>query len=41
MPVLGIPEVLGAATFNGQSVIFIGATAVFKNEPFSTNYSGC
>jgi len=41
MPVLGIPEMLGGATFNGQSVVFISATAVFKNEPFSTNYGGC
>jgi Flp pilus assembly protein TadG len=41
MPVLGIPAMMKAPTFNGQSVIFIGATSVLKNEPFSTNYSGC
>ena len=41
MPVLGIPAMLGASTFNGQSVIFISATSVFKNEPFSTTYTGC
>jgi len=42
MPVIGIPAMLtNASTFNGQSVIFISATSVFKNEPFSTNYTGC
>jgi len=42
MPVIGISEMLtNAATFNGQSVIFISATSVFKNEPFTTSYSGC
>ena len=41
MPVLGIPQMLGASTYNGQTVIFISATSVFKNEPFSTTYTGC
>jgi hypothetical protein len=42
MPIVGIPDLLtNAATFNGQSVIFISATSVFKNEPFTTTYSGC
>lgn len=42
MPVVGIPQMLvGSSNFNGQSVIFINATAVFKNEPFSTTYTGC
>jgi len=36
MPVLGIPAMLAnVTTFNGQSVIFISATSVFKNEPFT------
>jgi Flp pilus assembly protein TadG len=42
MPVVGIPEMLThAATFNGKSVIFIGATSVFKNEPFTSSNNGC
>ena len=42
MPVLGLSWFLGvASTYNGQSVIFINATAAFKNEPFTTSYSGC
>jgi len=42
MPVIGIPQMLtGAVPFNGQSVIFISATSVFKNEPFTTAYTGC
>lgn len=42
MPVIGIPQMLtNAATYNGQSVVFISATSVFKNEPFTTTYSGC
>jgi Flp pilus assembly protein TadG len=42
MPVIGIPAMLtNASTYNGSSVIFIGATSVFKNEPFTTSYSGC
>ena len=42
MPVLGIPQMLpGATTFNGQSVVFIDATAAWKNEPFTTSYAGC
>jgi Flp pilus assembly protein TadG len=42
MPVIGIPAMLvNASTFNGQPVIFISATSVFKNEPFTTAYSGC
>jgi Flp pilus assembly protein TadG len=42
MPVLGIPQMVpGASTFNGQSVVFISATSVFKNEPFVTSYAGC
>jgi hypothetical protein len=36
MPVLGISQMLpNASTFNGQSVVFISATSVLKNEPFS------
>lgn len=42
MPIVGIPYLLtNAATFNGQSVIFISATSVFKNEPFTSAYAGC
>ena len=42
MPVLGISWFLSnATTYNGQSVIFINATAAFKNEPFTTSYTGC
>ncbi len=42
MPVLAIAQMLpGASTFNGQSVIFLSATSVFKNEPFATSYTGC
>jgi Flp pilus assembly protein TadG len=42
MPVIGIPAMFAhAATFNGQSVIFISATSVFKNEPFTSSNSGC
>jgi Flp pilus assembly protein TadG len=42
MPVLGISWFLAnATTYNGQSVIFINATAAFKNEPFTTSYAGC
>ena len=42
MPVLGISWLLGqASTYNGQPVIFINATAAFKNEPFTTSYAGC
>lgn len=41
MPVVGIPAFAGAAQFNGQSVIWIQANDVFKNEPFSTSYQGC
>jgi Flp pilus assembly protein TadG len=42
MPVVGIPAMLtNASTYNGNSVIFIGATSVFKNEPFTTGYVGC
>jgi hypothetical protein len=36
MPVIGIPQMLtNASQFNGQSVIYICATSVLKNEPFS------
>jgi Flp pilus assembly protein TadG len=42
MPVIGIPAMFAhAATFNGQSVIFISATSVFKNEPFTSSNNGC
>jgi Flp pilus assembly protein TadG len=42
MPVIGIPAMLtNASSYNGSSVVFIGATSVFKNEPFTTSYSGC
>jgi hypothetical protein len=42
MPVIGIPAMLtNASTYNGSPVIFISATSVFKNEPFTTSYSGC
>ncbi len=42
MPVLGVSSILSqASTYNGQSVIFINATAAFKNEPFTTSYTGC
>jgi len=42
MPVIGIPPLLGVATkANNASVIFIQATAVWKNEPFTTSYGGC
>jgi Flp pilus assembly protein TadG len=42
MPVLGISQMLpNASSFNGQSVIFISATAAWKNEPFSTANAGC
>ena len=42
MPVIGIPAMLtNASTFNGQSVIFISATSVFKNEPFAAITSSC
>jgi Flp pilus assembly protein TadG len=42
MPVLGISAMLNnVATFNGQSVIFINATSVFKNEPFATTPTSC
>ena len=44
MPVIGIPAMLiNASNYNGSSVIFISATSVFKNEPFTitSNYTGC
>ena len=42
MPVLGIPQMLpGATTFNGQSVIFLQATAALKNEPFTGTNAAC
>jgi Flp pilus assembly protein TadG len=42
MPVLGLSWMLSGATqWNGQDVVFIGATSVFMNEPFNTSYSGC
>jgi Flp pilus assembly protein TadG len=42
MPIIGFPAMLtNASSYNGSSVIFIGATSVFKNEPFFTSYSGC
>ena len=42
MPVLGVSWFLAnATTYNGQSVIFINATAAFKNEPYTTSYAGC
>jgi Flp pilus assembly protein TadG len=42
MPVLGLSWIGGGSTWNGQNVVFIGATSVFKNEPFTANnYTGC
>ena len=42
MPIIGLPFMnLGTNTYNGQNVIWISTTSVFKNEPFSTNYTGC
>jgi Flp pilus assembly protein TadG len=42
MPVLGLSWILSGATrWQGQDVVFIGATSVFMNEPFNTSYSGC
>jgi Flp pilus assembly protein TadG len=42
MPVLGLSWFLAdSSTYNGQSVMFISATAAFKNEPFTTSYAGC
>ena len=43
MPVLGIPTLglSNTATFNGQNVVFISATAAFENEPFTTANPGC
>jgi Flp pilus assembly protein TadG len=42
MPVLGLPWMLpGSTMWNGRPSIFIGATSVFKNEPFTTSYKGC
>lgn len=42
MPVLGISWFLAdSSTYNGQSVMFISATAAFKNEPFTSSYTGC
>ena len=43
MPVLGLSWLTSTQTFNGQNVVFISATAVFKNEPFSvtSGFGGC
>jgi Flp pilus assembly protein TadG len=42
MPVIGIPAMLtNASSYNGSSVIFISATSVFKNEPFTYVNTGC
>lgn len=42
MPVLGIPSMLPhAAIYNGTPSIYINATSVFANEPFTTGYTGC
>jgi Flp pilus assembly protein TadG len=42
MPIVGIPQLLaGASTYNGNPVVFIQSTHVFRNEPFSTSYAGC
>ena len=41
MPVIGIPAFAASTIFNGQPVVWIGASAVFKNEPFTTSYTGC
>jgi Flp pilus assembly protein TadG len=42
MPVIGIPTMLtNASSYNGKSVVFISATSVFKNEPFTSGYTGC
>jgi Flp pilus assembly protein TadG len=43
MPVLGIPALglTGGATFNGQHVVWISATAAFENEPFPASSESC
>ena len=43
MPVLGLSWLTDTPTFNGQNVVFISATAVFKNEPFpvTSGFTGC
>jgi len=43
MPVLGLSWLANTPTFNGQNVIFISATSVFKNEPFAvtSGFTGC
>jgi len=41
MPVVGIPAFASSSVLNGQPVVWIQATDVFKNEPFSTSYIGC
>lgn len=37
LPLMSTPT----TTFNGSSVIWIVSTAAFRNEPFSTSYTGC
>jgi hypothetical protein len=41
MPLIGVPSFFATAQYNGQSVVWIQADDVFKNEPFSTSYLGC
>ena len=41
MPLIGIPAFAASTTLNGAPVIWIQANEVFKNEPFSTSYTGC
>jgi len=37
IPLMGTPT----TTFNGSPVIWIASTAAFRNEPFTTTYTGC
>ena len=42
MPTISFPFFsTPSSTFNGYPVIWIVSTAAFRNEPFSTGYSGC
>ena len=43
MPVLGLSWLTNTPMFNGQNVLFISATSVFQNEPFTvtSGFTGC
>lgn len=41
MPVIGIPAFASSTVYNGTPVVWIQADDVFKNEPFTTSYTGC